>query len=78
MTISGVNAEALARAGAAVVLEETKLDQVWLVETVNALLGDPARLARMGEAARKLAHPNAAADIAAMAAHAGMASSAMC
>lgn len=63
-----VNAQAFARAGAAVVLEETRLDQVWLVETVNALLGDPARLARMGENARKLAHPNAARDIAAIAA----------
>jgi UDP-N-acetylglucosamine--N-acetylmuramyl-(pentapeptide) pyrophosphoryl-undecaprenol N-acetylglucosamine transferase len=63
-----VNAQALEKAGAAVVLEETKLDDVWLVETVNALLGDRGRLARMGEAAHRLAHPNAARDIAAMAA----------
>ncbi len=63
-----VNAEALQRAGAAVVVEESKLDGVWLVETVAALLGDQARLQQMGAAARSLAHPNAARDIAAMAA----------
>jgi UDP-N-acetylglucosamine--N-acetylmuramyl-(pentapeptide) pyrophosphoryl-undecaprenol N-acetylglucosamine transferase len=63
-----VNAQALERAGAAVLLEETKLDDVWLVETVSALLGDSARLRRMSEAARSLAHPNAARDIAVMAA----------
>ena len=61
-------AEALERAGAAVVVEESKLDGVWLVETVAALLGDQARLQRMSAAARSLAHPNAARDIAAMAA----------
>ncbi len=63
-----VNARALERAGAAVVLEETKLDEVWLVETVSTMLGDSQRLARMSEAARSLAHPNAAHDIAEMAA----------
>jgi len=63
-----VNAEALERAGAAVVVEESKLEGVWLAETIAALLGDPARLGRMSAAARSLAHPNAARDIAAMAA----------
>jgi UDP-N-acetylglucosamine--N-acetylmuramyl-(pentapeptide) pyrophosphoryl-undecaprenol N-acetylglucosamine transferase len=63
-----VNAQALERAGAAVVLEETKLSEMWLVETVSALLADQPRLARMSAAARSLAHPNAARDIAAMAA----------
>jgi UDP-N-acetylglucosamine--N-acetylmuramyl-(pentapeptide) pyrophosphoryl-undecaprenol N-acetylglucosamine transferase len=63
-----VNAEALARVGAAVVVEESKLEGVWLAETIAALLGDQARLARMSAAARGLAHPNAARDIAAMAA----------
>jgi UDP-N-acetylglucosamine--N-acetylmuramyl-(pentapeptide) pyrophosphoryl-undecaprenol N-acetylglucosamine transferase len=63
-----VNAQALEQAGAAVVLEETKLDDVWLVETVSALLGDPSRLRRMSQAAKSLSHPNAARDIAAMAA----------
>jgi UDP-N-acetylglucosamine--N-acetylmuramyl-(pentapeptide) pyrophosphoryl-undecaprenol N-acetylglucosamine transferase len=63
-----VNAEALARAGAAVVVEESKLDGVWLAETIAALLCDSSRLARMSVAGRALAHPNAARDIAAMAA----------
>jgi UDP-N-acetylglucosamine--N-acetylmuramyl-(pentapeptide) pyrophosphoryl-undecaprenol N-acetylglucosamine transferase len=62
-----VNAEALAREGAAVVVEELKLEGVWLAETIAALLGDSTRLARMSQAARALAHPNAARDIAAMA-----------
>jgi UDP-N-acetylglucosamine--N-acetylmuramyl-(pentapeptide) pyrophosphoryl-undecaprenol N-acetylglucosamine transferase len=63
-----VNAEALARVGAAVVVEESKLEGVWLAETIAALLGDPRRLQAMSEAARGLAHPHAARDIAAMAA----------
>jgi len=62
-----VNAEALAREGAAVVVEESKLEGVWLAETIAALLGDPRRLQQMSEAARGFAHPNAARDIAAMA-----------
>jgi UDP-N-acetylglucosamine--N-acetylmuramyl-(pentapeptide) pyrophosphoryl-undecaprenol N-acetylglucosamine transferase len=63
-----VNAEALARVGAAVVVEESKLEGVWLAETIAFLLGDPRRLQAMSEAARRLAHPSAARDIAAMAA----------
>jgi UDP-N-acetylglucosamine--N-acetylmuramyl-(pentapeptide) pyrophosphoryl-undecaprenol N-acetylglucosamine transferase len=63
-----VNAEALARVGAAVVVEESKLEGVWLAETIATLLSDPRRLAEMSQAARGLAHPNAARDIAAMAA----------
>jgi len=58
------NAEALERAGAAVVLEETRLDDVWLIDTVKALLEDPQRLHKMSAAARSLSHPNAAHDIA--------------
>jgi UDP-N-acetylglucosamine--N-acetylmuramyl-(pentapeptide) pyrophosphoryl-undecaprenol N-acetylglucosamine transferase len=63
-----LNAEALAKHGAAVVVEESKLEGVWLAETIAALLQDPQRLLQMGHAARELAHPNAARDIAAMAA----------
>jgi UDP-N-acetylglucosamine--N-acetylmuramyl-(pentapeptide) pyrophosphoryl-undecaprenol N-acetylglucosamine transferase len=63
-----VNAEALARSGAAVVVEESKLEGVWLAETIAALLGDPRRLEQMSRAARELAHPDAARDIAALAA----------
>ena len=62
-----VNAEALARHGAAVVVEESKLEGVWLAETIAALLADPSQLQKMSQAARELAHPNAARDIAAMA-----------
>ena len=62
-----VNAEALARHGAAVVVEESKLEGVWLAETIAALLQDSRRLLQMSQAARELAHPNAARDIAAMA-----------
>jgi UDP-N-acetylglucosamine--N-acetylmuramyl-(pentapeptide) pyrophosphoryl-undecaprenol N-acetylglucosamine transferase len=60
------NAEALERAGAAVMLEESKLSRQTLVETVTSLLANPSRLVEMGEAARKLSHPNAARDIASM------------
>ena len=63
-----VNALALERASAAVLVEESKLEGVWLAETIAALLQDSHRLRRMSEAARRLAHPNAARDIAAMAA----------
>src|SRR5258708_5376017 len=63
-----VNAEALAKHGAAVVVEEAKLEGVWLAETIATLLQDPSRLASMSGAAKSLAHPNAAPDIAATAA----------
>lgn len=62
------NAEALAKHGAAVVVEESKLEGVWLAETIAALLQDPQRLHKMGQAARGLSHPHAAREIAAMAA----------
>jgi UDP-N-acetylglucosamine--N-acetylmuramyl-(pentapeptide) pyrophosphoryl-undecaprenol N-acetylglucosamine transferase len=63
-----VNAEALARHGAAVVVEESRLEGVWLAETIAALLQDSSRLETMSRATKALAHPNAARDIAAMAA----------
>lgn len=63
-----VNAEALAKHGAAVVVEESKLEGVWLAETIAVLLQDRHRLREMSEAARALSHPNAARDIADMAA----------
>jgi len=62
------NAEVLEQAKAAVVLEETRLDEVWLVDTVCALLEDPKRIAAMSEAARAMAHPDASKDIAELAA----------
>src|SRR6266496_5984357 len=54
------NAEAMEQKQAAVVLEETRLDEVWLVDTVCALLEDHKRIAAMSEAARTMAHPDAA------------------
>jgi UDP-N-acetylglucosamine--N-acetylmuramyl-(pentapeptide) pyrophosphoryl-undecaprenol N-acetylglucosamine transferase len=62
------NAEALEREGAAMMLEEPKLNRESLVEAVSTLFNEPSRLKKMGEAARRLSHPNAAHDIAAMAA----------
>jgi len=62
------NAEALERAGAAVMLEESRLSPESLIETVRSLLGDQKRLDTMSNAARTLSHPNAARDIAEMAA----------
>jgi len=62
------NAEALERAGAAVMLEETNLTSARLVREVSTLIADKDRLKQMGEAARRLAHPNAAKDIVRMAA----------
>lgn len=63
-----LNARALEREGAAVLLEESRLSAPWLVDTVAALLEDPGRLARMSAAASKLAHPDAVQRIAGMAA----------
>jgi UDP-N-acetylglucosamine--N-acetylmuramyl-(pentapeptide) pyrophosphoryl-undecaprenol N-acetylglucosamine transferase len=63
-----VNAQALVNAGAAALLEETNLTAESLSETVAALFADRNRLAQMGQAAKKLAHPNAAQDVAKMAA----------
>ena len=61
-----VNARALERVGAAVVVEESNLGAAYLVETIASLIGDPARLRGMSEAARSLAHPNAVQEIADM------------
>ena len=61
-----VNARALERAGAAVVVEESSLEAAYLVDTISALLGDPVRLRNMAAAAKSLAHPQAVEDIAAM------------
>lgn len=62
------NAETLANAGAARLLPQTELTSDRLVQEVASLLRDPARLAQMGAAARQFAHPEAAVEIAAMAA----------
>jgi UDP-N-acetylglucosamine--N-acetylmuramyl-(pentapeptide) pyrophosphoryl-undecaprenol N-acetylglucosamine transferase len=62
------NAEALVREGAALMIEENSLTPARLVADVKALLTDAARIEKMMAAARKLAHPEAAHDIAEMAA----------
>ncbi len=62
------NAEALVNAGAALMIPEAELTSSRLVETVIGLLSDRQRMTRMSAAARALAHPEAAAEIATMAA----------
>jgi UDP-N-acetylglucosamine--N-acetylmuramyl-(pentapeptide) pyrophosphoryl-undecaprenol N-acetylglucosamine transferase len=56
------NAEHFVHAGGAIMVRE--LDLADVPELVRSLLGDPGRLARMGEAMLKAARPNAAQDIA--------------
>jgi UDP-N-acetylglucosamine--N-acetylmuramyl-(pentapeptide) pyrophosphoryl-undecaprenol N-acetylglucosamine transferase len=58
------NAEWMARAGAAVVLEDAELDVARLTEVAGSLLGDSERLARMAAASRSLARPDAADRVA--------------
>ena len=62
-----VNAQALENEGAAVLLEEANLTGQRLAETVANLFADRKHLEQMGQAAKKLSHPNAARDIAKMA-----------
>jgi UDP-N-acetylglucosamine--N-acetylmuramyl-(pentapeptide) pyrophosphoryl-undecaprenol N-acetylglucosamine transferase len=59
-----VNAQALERAGAALLLEEATLTSESLTEAVASLFQDPAKLTQMGQAARRLSHPDAAAEVA--------------
>jgi UDP-N-acetylglucosamine--N-acetylmuramyl-(pentapeptide) pyrophosphoryl-undecaprenol N-acetylglucosamine transferase len=58
------NARALAAAGAAVVLEEKDLSGESLAAAVRALVLEPARIAAMEEAARRIGRPDAAARVA--------------
>lgn len=64
------NAQSLADAGAAKLLLQPELTADRLVNEIAALLRDRARLAQMSAAARRLSHPNAAAQIADLAARA--------
>jgi UDP-N-acetylglucosamine--N-acetylmuramyl-(pentapeptide) pyrophosphoryl-undecaprenol N-acetylglucosamine transferase len=61
-----VNARALERMNAAVVVEESNLEAAYLVDTIAALINDPGRLERMSEAAKSLAHPQAVQEISAI------------
>lgn len=58
------NAEALVRARAALMIEQNQLTPERLVEDVRALLCDAPRRQKMATAARALAHPDAASEIA--------------
>jgi UDP-N-acetylglucosamine--N-acetylmuramyl-(pentapeptide) pyrophosphoryl-undecaprenol N-acetylglucosamine transferase len=57
------NAEVLARAGAADLIEQCDLTGAVLADRILAIVGDPARRARMGAAVAALARPDAAAVI---------------
>jgi UDP-N-acetylglucosamine--N-acetylmuramyl-(pentapeptide) pyrophosphoryl-undecaprenol N-acetylglucosamine transferase len=58
------NARWMERAGAAVVIPDSELTAQRLARSVAELLADPARLAQMAAASRRLARPDAARDIA--------------
>ena len=58
------NAEVLRRCGAAVVVHDRELDGRRLREEAERLLEDEAKLRKMGEAARREARPQAAAQLA--------------
>jgi UDP-N-acetylglucosamine--N-acetylmuramyl-(pentapeptide) pyrophosphoryl-undecaprenol N-acetylglucosamine transferase len=57
------NAQRSVKAGAAVLLPQAECDGPHLLQAVQALLSDPARLQAMSEAAKTLARPNAANDL---------------
>jgi undecaprenyldiphospho-muramoylpentapeptide beta-N-acetylglucosaminyltransferase len=58
------NAQAMVNAGAAVMIPDAECSRARLDAELTALLADEARLRSMGEAARALAHPDAAARVA--------------
>ncbi len=58
------NAAALVRAGAAIAIADAELGGDRIVAEVQPLLDDPARLAVMADAARRLARPDAAQRVA--------------
>ena len=59
------NAKRLVDAGAAAILPSKELDGPRLLSEIRSLLSDSAKLSLMGQAARTLATPNAAHDLAA-------------
>ena len=58
------NAEVLAAAGAAEMIDQKRMTGALLAERITALIGDEARLTAMAVAARRLARPDAAMVIA--------------
>jgi UDP-N-acetylglucosamine--N-acetylmuramyl-(pentapeptide) pyrophosphoryl-undecaprenol N-acetylglucosamine transferase len=61
------NARRLAQAGAAVLIPDDELDHLRLGAELDRLLADAATRRSMGAAAKTLAHPDAAVDVAALA-----------
>ncbi len=61
------NAEALVAVGAAVRMPDAELDADRLDAVLSPLLAEPGRLDAMAAAAHRLAHPDAAARVAALA-----------
>jgi UDP-N-acetylglucosamine--N-acetylmuramyl-(pentapeptide) pyrophosphoryl-undecaprenol N-acetylglucosamine transferase len=61
------NAEAMQNAGAAIMIEERNLIPGSLADTIAGLLSNAVKLKAMSTAARGMAHPNAARDIAELA-----------
>jgi UDP-N-acetylglucosamine--N-acetylmuramyl-(pentapeptide) pyrophosphoryl-undecaprenol N-acetylglucosamine transferase len=57
------NADILAKAGAAVVIDQSIATPDRLRQEITSLLADPTRLATMAHQARTVAHPTAAADL---------------
>ena len=62
-----LNAGALARAGAAIVIPDRELGAERLARTLDELLGSTEKLERMARASRELGKPRAARDVAALA-----------
>jgi UDP-N-acetylglucosamine--N-acetylmuramyl-(pentapeptide) pyrophosphoryl-undecaprenol N-acetylglucosamine transferase len=58
------NAEAMVAAGAAIAIPDAECTAERLATELDALLGDPDRLAAMGAAAQELGHPDAAVKVA--------------
>jgi UDP-N-acetylglucosamine--N-acetylmuramyl-(pentapeptide) pyrophosphoryl-undecaprenol N-acetylglucosamine transferase len=58
------NAQALVGAGAAMLIDDSHLDAPEARQIVLDLLHDPGRLSSMGEACRRMAHPDAAHELA--------------
>jgi UDP-N-acetylglucosamine--N-acetylmuramyl-(pentapeptide) pyrophosphoryl-undecaprenol N-acetylglucosamine transferase len=58
-----LNARVVERAGGAVVVTERELSPEKLAATISAIVSDPDRARRMGDAARKLALPDATKNI---------------
>lgn len=57
------NAQSMVDAGASLMLVERELDGLRLAETIQILMGDPERVAKMEQAASRVGRPEAASEI---------------